>query len=182
MRSILSLSALLGILIGLAFLVATGFAQNPDYDFYDEFGRWSYELLLRDRISPEEVLKQYGEKLRRDGISEKEIDRRIGLIRNDRPKLEADWWNRSLTAEKPEFNTAPNALLVEVVKDLQPGTALDVGMGEGRNAIYLAQRGWTVTGFDIADRAMEVAKKRANQIGKKDGVPSTVESCAAVHG
>jgi SAM-dependent methyltransferase len=167
MRSILFVSALLGVVTGLLSQVAPVFAQNPDYDFYDEFGRWSYELLVRDRISPDQVLKQYGEKLRADGISDKEIERRVNLILNQRPKLEADWWNRSLTADKPDFNTAPNALLVEVVKDLKPGTALDVGMGEGRNAIYLAQQGWAVTGFDIAGRAMELARNRATQIGKR---------------
>ena len=38
-------------------------------------------------------------------------------------------WNRILTAEKPVFNTQPNAFLVEMVKGRAPGTALDVGMG-----------------------------------------------------
>lgn len=147
-------------------MVSTGVAQKPEYEFYDQFRRWSYDLLVRDRGGLDEVLKRYDDKLRAEGITSTEIDRRINLIRNARPKLEADWWNHSLTADNPKFNTAPNALLVEVVKDLKPGTALDVGIGEGRNAIYLAQRGWTVTGFDIADRALELVRKRASQIGK----------------
>lgn len=147
-------------------LASTALARKPEYDFYDEFRRWSYDLVVRERLSIDEVLKRFSEKLRAEGIRSNEIDRRTNLIRNERPKLEADWWNRSLTAESPKFNTAPNTLLVEVVKDLKPGTALDAGMGEGRNAIYLAQRGWTVTGFDIADRALELVKNRANQLGK----------------
>ena len=35
---------------------------------------------------------------------------------------------------------------------LKPGTALDVGMGQGRNALFLARQGWDVTGFDVCDR------------------------------
>jgi SAM-dependent methyltransferase len=151
----------------LMLMVSTSSAQNPEYDFYDEYGRWAYELFTRERLGRDEVHKRYREKLKSEGVDAKEIDRRINLLLHDGLKLEADWWNRNLTTAKPDFNTAPNALLVEVTKDLKPGMALDAGMGEGRNAIYLAQRGWTVTGFDIANKAMELAKKRAEQVGTK---------------
>lgn len=50
-----------------------------------------------------------------------------------------------------------------------PLTALDVGMGLGRNAIYLAQQGWTVTGFDPADKAVA----QANEAARKSGVSLT---------
>jgi hypothetical protein len=46
-----------------------------------------------------------------------------------------------LTAPTSTFNTQPNAFLVEMTRHLTPGKALDVGMGQGRNAIYLAQQG-----------------------------------------
>lgn len=49
------------------------------------------------------------------------------------------------------FNLKPNRLLVETVKEIKPGHALDVGMGQGRNAIYLAQQGWEVTGIELSD-------------------------------
>ena len=65
-------------------------------------------------------------------------------------------WNYILTdslARVKVLNEAPNALLVEIVKGRTPGTALDADMGEGRNAIYLAQQGWQVTGVDIANCA-----------------------------
>ena len=65
------------------------------------------------------------------------------------------------------LNEKPNALLVETVKGRRPGTALDVGMGEGRNAIYLAQQGWQVTGFDVADKALAYAQKRAQSLNVK---------------
>jgi len=50
------------------------------------------------------------------------------------------------------FSRKPNAFLVEVTRIRKPGKALDVGMGQGRNSIYLARRGWDVTGFDASDK------------------------------
>ena len=62
------------------------------------------------------------------------------------------------------YNPAPNAFLVEVARDLKPGRALDVGMGQGRNAIYLAQQGWNVTGVDISDEGIRQAKEQARKL------------------
>jgi SAM-dependent methyltransferase len=59
------------------------------------------------------------------------------------------------------FNLKPNQLLVDTVKGRKPGTALDVAMGQGRNAVYLATQGWKVTGVDISDEGMRMAKEAA---------------------
>lgn len=63
------------------------------------------------------------------------------------------------------FNAAPNGLLVETVRLLPPGDALDVHMGEGRNALHLASRGWQVTGVDMADQGVAYARQQAQQRG-----------------
>ena len=63
------------------------------------------------------------------------------------------------------FSKDPNTLLVETVSSLKPGKALDVAMGEGRNAIWLATKGWDVTGFDISDEALRQAVERARRAG-----------------
>ncbi|UOQ72414.1 class I SAM-dependent methyltransferase [Hymenobacter cellulosilyticus] len=79
-------------------------------------------------------------------------------------------WNYVLTdsaARVRVLNEAPNTLLVESVKNHPVGTALDVGMGEGRNALYLAQLGWQVTGVDIADEALAYAQKKARAMKVK---------------
>ena len=54
--------------------------------------------------------------------------------------------NRALTSNSPRINWKPNAFLVEMVKNRKPGRALDVGMGQGRNALWLAGQGWDTTG------------------------------------
>ena len=63
--------------------------------------------------------------------------------------------------------TAPNAFLTEVLKGMKPGRALDIGMGQGRNSVYLARLGWDVTGFDISERGMELARESAAAAGLK---------------
>ena len=59
------------------------------------------------------------------------------------------------------FARAPNRLLVETVKGRKPGAALDVAMGQGRNALHLAAAGWKVTGIDISDEGLRIAREEA---------------------
>jgi SAM-dependent methyltransferase len=59
------------------------------------------------------------------------------------------------------FAREPNRLLVEVVKGRKPGAALDVAMGQGRNALHLAAQGWKVTGVDISDEGIRIARAEA---------------------
>jgi SAM-dependent methyltransferase len=63
---------------------------------------------------------------------------------------EAERWDQVYAGEPHLYTREANALLVEVTRDLPPGTALDIGIGEGRNARYLASRGWDVTGVDVS--------------------------------
>lgn len=61
-----------------------------------------------------------------------------------------------------------NPLLVREVAPLTPGTALDLGCGEGGDAIWLAQRGWRVTAVDISDTALKRAAGHATEAGVDD--------------
>jgi SAM-dependent methyltransferase len=70
-------------------------------------------------------------------------------------------------AEPPRFNQQPNRFLMDCIANRKPGFALDVGMGNGRNAIALAQKGWQVTGFDIAAAGVQQANDKAAQLGLK---------------
>ena len=80
-------------------------------------------------------------------------------------EIERDRWNRTYSNPTPPFNTAPNAFLTDVVKTLKPGRALEIGMGQGRNSVHLATLGWNVTGFDISETGMAVARKSAEAAG-----------------
>ena len=59
----------------------------------------------------------------------------------------------------------PNTQLVAEAADLPPGTALDVGCGEGADAIWLAERGWQVTAVDFARTALERGRIHAQTLG-----------------
>ncbi len=59
------------------------------------------------------------------------------------------------------FDKEPNQLLVDTVAKLKPGAALDVGMGQGRNALYLAAHGWRVTGVDLSEEGVRAAREAA---------------------
>lgn len=59
----------------------------------------------------------------------------------------------------------PAPFLVENIGLLPVGSALDVAMGNGRNAIYLAQAGFTVTGVDCSVEAVNVARETARRVG-----------------
>jgi SAM-dependent methyltransferase len=75
---------------------------------------------------------------------------------------QADQYNSIYRGEAGQvFSRMPNQLLVEAVRGRTPGTALDVGMGQGRNALFLAQEGWAVTGFDPADEGVRQALAEA---------------------
>jgi SAM-dependent methyltransferase len=60
---------------------------------------------------------------------------------------------------------APSRFLVENIDLLPPGTALDIAMGAGRNAVYLAQHGFQVTGVDNDPEALQQAEEKARTLG-----------------
>ncbi|MGC8884846.1 MAG: methyltransferase domain-containing protein, partial [Bryobacteraceae bacterium] len=70
-------------------------------------------------------------------------------------------WNEAFSRPNPPLAGDPSAILVQAVKGVRPGKALDFGMGLGRNALWLAGQGWDVTGIDISDVAVEKVKKAA---------------------
>ena len=112
-------------------------------------------------------LDLYRSELRTQGDPAAEIERKIRVIDKDGERWEIERWNRTLTSNSPRINWKPNGFLVEMVKDRKPGRALDVGMGQGRNALWLAQQGWNTTGYDPAERAVALARENAEKAGVK---------------
>ena len=77
----------------------------------------------------------------------------------------AEWDARYGERDGAMWSGRPNGRLVAEVADLSPGRALDVGCGEGADAIWLARRGWTVTAIDISDLAVGRAREAAELAG-----------------
>lgn len=75
-----------------------------------------------------------------------------------------EWDRRYLDTPSPWTDNA-NAFLVAETSELSPGRALDLACGEGRNALWLARRGWQVTGLDFSSVAIERASARAAEEG-----------------
>jgi SAM-dependent methyltransferase len=78
--------------------------------------------------------------------------------------LEA-WWESFYAENASRWSGRPNVSLVDEVGDLGPGRALDIGCGQGADAIWLAQRGWTVTGVDVSATALAAAASAAEAAG-----------------
>lgn len=79
-----------------------------------------------------------------------------------------EFWNQRFAADGYIFGTEPNMFLVSQAHLFQPGMhVLDVACGEGRNSVWLAQRGCRVTGVDISPLALEKARRLADTRGAK---------------
>jgi SAM-dependent methyltransferase len=74
-------------------------------------------------------------------------------------------WNRRWAGERANAATTPSAFLIAETEALPPGRALDVACGAGRNAVWLARRGWRVTGVDFSDVALQAARGLATSAG-----------------
>ena len=74
-------------------------------------------------------------------------------------------WDDRYAANELVWSAGPNALFADLVRDLEPGRALDVACGEGRNGLWLAELGWQVTGVDFSSVAISKATKIAKHRG-----------------
>jgi SAM-dependent methyltransferase len=75
--------------------------------------------------------------------------------------FDAGFWDERYSSSQRIWSGNPNPQLVTEVASRPPGKALDVGCGEGADAIWLASRGWTVVGADISGVALERAAQHA---------------------
>ncbi len=151
-------------------LALLAFAQMPTTDeaTWKAFRQW-IEARAPDS-KPSDLINSYRAKLIRDGATASEADHQMNLIWKflwGRPEGVKLFWNKVYTARKSIFAERPNALLVDAVEGRKPDKALDVGMGQGRNSVFLALRGWDVTGFDPSDEGIRIAQANAQKAGVK---------------
>lgn len=139
-------------------------AQDDDLvwrDYLDWFRRQPIDI-------PDPRSAYLGE-LKRQGLDEHAAQARLSLIERMQRARPDDYqrafFDRTYRSSDPRFQTRPNELLAETVKSLKPGLALDIHMGQGRNAIHLARLGWKVTGFDYSREGVEAARRSASSAG-----------------
>jgi SAM-dependent methyltransferase len=94
------------------------------------------------------------------------------MTRDDHGEMEfgataqANMWNeRYSEKDSAMWSGRPNGRLVAEVVNLTPGRALDVGCGEGADAIWLAQNGWSVAAIDVSEVAIDRARGAAGRAG-----------------
>lgn len=75
-----------------------------------------------------------------------------------------EFWDDRYRQRPQVWSGEPNGRLVAVAGDLTPGTALDVGCGEGADAVWLATRGWNVLGIDVSDVALSRARAHTGNL------------------
>ncbi len=85
-----------------------------------------------------------------------------------------DFWEKRYAAEEYAYGKAPNTFLRAELEDLEPGHALFPAEGEGRNAVYAAQLGWSVEAFDYSSAAKHKALRlaKASQVNLQYQVAS----------
>ncbi len=83
-------------------------------------------------------------------------------------------FNELYQVHKNPWGSTPSAAIQKFVPEFKSGTVLDIGVGDGRNAIFLVQQGFRLVGLDIASEAIEILKTRAQELGLNDKVETIV--------
>jgi SAM-dependent methyltransferase len=140
-------------------------AQPSHEQMWKEFLEWLPKAPSVDG-PPSALFIAYRDLLIKTGITTQEADQRLDVLRRmhrERPDAWRVMFNIIYASEKPGYATEPNALLVSTIEGHKPGRALDIGMGQGRNSIFLALKGWDVTGFDLSDEGIATARRNADR-------------------
>ena len=80
--------------------------------------------------------------------------------------MDSHGWDQRYVGRELVWTSEPNRFLVQAVEGLAPGRALDLACGEGRNAIWLAERGWQATGVDFSKVGLEKARQLEDARGR----------------
>ncbi|TVS87688.1 class I SAM-dependent methyltransferase [Mycobacterium helveticum] len=80
---------------------------------------------------------------------------------DDKPEDARRFWEERYSSSGRTWSGRVNAQLVEAAAELPPGRALDLGSGEGADALWLAERGWRVLAVDVSETALQRASEAA---------------------
>jgi SAM-dependent methyltransferase len=169
--------SLVALIPALSLARATALAQPSHEEMWKEFLEWLPKAPSVDG-PPSVVFMAYRDLLIKAGIPTQEADRRFDVLRRlhrERPDAWRVMFNMIYASKTPGFATEPNALLISTIEGRKPGRALDIGMGQGRNSVFLALKGWNVTGFDLSDEGIVTARRNADRAGVKINAVLTAE-------
>ena len=79
--------------------------------------------------------------------------------------MDSAGWDERYSTRELIWTGRANQFVEAHLADLEPGTAIDLGAGEGRNAVWLASRGWTVTAVDFSQVGLDKAEQLASEHG-----------------
>lgn len=80
------------------------------------------------------------------------------------------FWEDHYARQPERFRGNPNDLATRHLEDLEPGSALELGSGQGADALWLARRGWTVLALELSRTALDLAEGRAREAGLGDRI------------
>lgn len=149
--------------------VMAGDQAGPDQEaVWNAFVSWF-------RTVPEEMqpINAYLAELKKQGTAQPELDRQAAIISRlfaERPEAVEIYYDRLAPGPEPvnpvrSGEPPPSPFLVQAAGGLTPGAALDAGLGQGGNAIFLARHGWLVTAFDLSAESLKTARSHAEEAG-----------------
>jgi 2-polyprenyl-3-methyl-5-hydroxy-6-metoxy-1,4-benzoquinol methylase len=162
-----ALCALLLCIFGMACVSVAQTAGSNDAVWKD-FLQWLSAQPPNSK--PMDLISPYRNELLKKGVSAAEADRIMDLVLGlafTRPDGAKVLWNKIFGGNNPIFVQTPTEFLVHAILGRRPGKALDFGMGQGRNSVFLALSGWDVTGFDPSDVGIGIAQENARKAGVK---------------
>src|SRR5947209_11540891 len=158
----------------LAFVLAVAAAaltaqSASDQDLFKDFLSW-YKTYDGSPY-PDEIRKAYAKALAARGIAASEVERQVAAVDHiaaTRPnEFIALNFDKLYSRPDAPFKRDASQYLARAIEDLKPGKALDVAMGQGRNALFLASKGWDVTGYDLSEGGLQQARVAAPGPGLK---------------
>lgn len=156
----------------LSLLAATLAAQGPSQSAVappelPEFLDWyrGYQGSFAPPVVADAFLKHLSDA----GVPAEEGKRRLSVVQQALRTMPREFislhFDKVYTGKDRPFRNGHSEFLARVLEGRQPGQALDVAMGQGRNSLYLAARGWQVTGYDLSAQALAQANAAAKQAG-----------------
>ena len=119
-----------------------------------------------DLNDPAEVFRAYAKHLEAAGSPDPKAELGVVLrLMRTRPDAWPLMFDKIYRSAAPRFNPAPNALVRAAISGRPAGRALEVAMGQGRNAVAIAKAGWDVTGLDVSPEGLAIAAGEAARAG-----------------